>query len=293
MHLRPVARPDDLPAIEALVVAVTAADGHAPLGEHKYLDLLHAEFERITGFVGEMDGIGIVAYVAATPTQEAGTWAAEFAVHPHHRDDLRSCVEHVVEWVRSSGGSRIRVWAYRPEFSDALESAGFVLERQLHQQTRNLPIEAGRVLIPGLALRPFEPGRDDLAWLELNALAFQGHPENGAWDREVLADRMAQGWFDPGGFLMLWDDRSLAGFCWTKMVDQVTGEIYVLAVDPQRQGRGLGAYLLEEGIRAIQSRGGERVILYVDSENERGLRLYRRFGFSTDHTDRSYLLELG
>ena len=55
---------------------------------------------------------------------------------------------------------------------------------------------------PPVATRPFEPGRDDAAWLAINNRAFAGHPEQGGWTLDDLHEHMAADWVDLDGFLV-------------------------------------------------------------------------------------------
>jgi len=52
-----------------------------------------------------------------------------------------------------------------------------------------------------------------------------------------------------------------------------------VAVHPAYRGRGIGALLLRDALRAFWQRGAERVTLNTQADNHRSLRLYRRFGF--------------
>lgn len=279
---------------------VTECDGHPPIGEHKYLDLLHPEPDRVAGLVAE-DGEAIVAYLALSPTQQEDTWAMELAVHPMHRNPatLNRLVETGLEFARTHHAKKMRVWAFQPNVADVLERAGFSPERELRQLRRPLPHPELPVFPPGVVVRGFRPGIDEEDWLTVNNAAFAGHPENGAWTREILADREAQEWFDPEGFRMAWEEDSLVGFCWTKVHPpsvghpQPTGEIYVIAVAPWAQGRGLGRNLVLEGLRYLwEVRRVPWAMLYVDADNTRGIALYDDLGFRLDHVDRSFVKEL-
>jgi mycothiol synthase len=132
-------------------------------------------------------------------------------------------------------------------------------------------------------------------WLDVNARAFSSHPEQGEWDLETLLRREREPWFDPEGFLLLERDRHLAGFCWTKIHadhDSPLGEIYVIAVDTAFQGLGLGRKLLLAGLDWLAGRGVPTGMLYVDASNESAIKLYRDVGFTVDHVDRAYVVDV-
>ncbi len=66
------------------------------------------------------------------------------------------------------------------------------------------------------------------------------------------------------------------------------GEIYVTAVDPDNQGRGLGGWLTKTALREMQVRGLRTASLYVDGENTPAVRTYERAGFTRAAVDVQY-----
>ncbi len=69
-------------------------------------------------------------------------------------------------------------------------------------------------------------------------------------------------------------------------------EVNGLAVDPARQGEGIGARLLDAAIARARGRGKRRLVLRVLSTNTGARRLYERHGFAVEgaHHD-AFLLE--
>ncbi|MEO9140286.1 MAG: mycothiol synthase, partial [Jatrophihabitans sp.] len=175
------------------------------------------------------------------------------------------------------------VWTHgrRSQLIEVLDARGFVRTRELHQlrrpTSRELPPDPP--LAEGVRIRTFEAGRDESAWLALNAAAFAHHPEQGATTAADLAALMAEPWFDPAGFLLAEQNDELLGFHWTKVHSDGAGEVYVLGVAPAGQGLGLGGALLIRGLRLLQDRGCPYVLLYVDGDNPGALHLYERDGF--------------
>ena len=73
--------------------------------------------------------------------------------------------------------------------------------------------------------------------------------------------------------------------------DADVGEVYVVGVDPDAQGMGLGRLLTTVGLRHLQQLGLPAAILYVESDNEAAIRVYERLGFVHESTDVMYLRE--
>lgn len=163
-------------------------------------------------------------------------------------------------------------------------------------------VEPADELPPGVRLRTFVPGRDEESFLAVNARAFAWHPEQGRLDLTGLRAEMAQSWFDPEGFFLAVADDDpdrVVGFHWTKIhQDDPTpgpggpstplGEVYVIGVDPVAGIRRLGTPLTTAGLDHLRAQGVRTVMLYVEGDNDRALRLYERFGFHVHVTNTVY-----
>ena len=134
----------------------------------------------------------------------------------------------------------------------------------------------------------FRPGTDEDAWLHVNARAFAAHPEQGSLTADDLAQRMAEPWFDPSGFFLAEAGPTLLGFHWTKRHPGGLGEVYVLGVDPDAGGGGLGKALLDTGLAHLQRQGDTGVELYVEGDHERAVALYVGRGFTRASRDVMY-----
>src|SRR2546427_270767 len=115
-------------------------------------------------------------------------------------------------------------------------------------------------------------------WLKLNGRAFAKHPEQGGWTRYDLDLREREPWFDPAGFFIAERDGRMTGFHWTKVHGPGLGEVYVVGVDPDEQGSGLGRALTLAGLRHLRDLGVGQAMLYVDEDNVPAIRMYEGLG---------------
>ena len=70
------------------------------------------------------------------------------------------------------------------------------------------------------------------------------------------------------------------------------GEIFVIAVDPDFHGRGLGVPMTLAGLEWLADRGLRHGMLYVEADNDAANATYRRIGFTRHRTDRAYRRDL-
>ena len=293
----------------ALSRAASDADGAYPLSEHVVLHLRHGGDAPAVHLIARNGGGQLVGYAHLDTTDVVEGPSAELIVHPMQRRRglgraLVTATMRVADERDPRG--RLRLWAHgdHPSANALALSLGFERARVLWQMRRSLFAEVPAPELPaGVALRPFRPGEDDQAWLEVNARAFADHPDQGRWTLNDLRIRMAEPWFDPVGFLLAVqaDDGRLLGFHWTKVHGEVhhcasragapahhhepIGEVYVLGVDPSAHGKGLGVVLTLAGLRHLRAQGLDQAMLYVDESNVRAARLYAKLGFARWSTD--------
>lgn len=167
------------------------------------------------------------------------------------------------------------------------DDAGLRLTREILQLRVPLPL-AIPPDAPVITTRPFVPGVDDAALLEVNNRAFAWHPDQSDWSLADLQARIAEAWFDPQGFRVHEYEGRIVGFCWTKVhppsdIDPALGEIFVIGVDPDHHGRGLGRALVIDGLTHLTARGLRTGMLHVEHDNTAARQLYRSLGF-TEHS---------
>jgi len=207
-------------------------------------------------------------------------------------------LDAVLAGFAAAGGGHLRLWVTHAGPDDDARAAarGMARERDLVQFRCALPLPPPVRPDEVVETRPFRVGGDEPAWLAVNNRAFADHPEQGRWDLATLLAREAEPWFDPDGFRVLEIGGRLAGSCWTKVHDRARppmGEIYVISVDPEFHGRGLGRALTRAGLDWLATAGGVTTgMLYVDAANTAAVRLYASLGFTPHHTDRSYVADV-
>jgi mycothiol synthase len=291
----------DLASVTELLEAASEADAHPALGEHAWLDLVQGGRDGFAGLVAWEQGhphpVGYAQLNLGAHHGERASWSLEVVVDPHHRVPgntvARDLVQGALDLIAGEGGGHVHLWVSQPgPYHQRLAGAvGLAAGRSLYQMRRSLPADEHATIVT----RAFRPGVDDEAWLRVNNRAFQWHPEQGEWTMETLKARQAQPWFDPDGFLLHERDGRLAGFCWTKVHaagsrDHVAaiGEIYVIAVDPDFAGQGLGKQLTLAGLDHLAARGIGEGMLYVDAGNRKAVALYVALGFTVNHIDRAF-----
>lgn len=301
-RVQPELDPAAVRDVTDLLAAASGADGAEPFSEQFLLNLRGSGARPGLSHVLAYDGdAGLAGYA------QLDDGYAELAVHPGlRRRGIGSALVERLERLSDGEPARDgapRVWAHGdlPAAAGLAQRRGYRRDRVLWQMRR--PLRGGtaeveplpEVHLPdGVTLRSFVPGRDDDEFLRVNNAAFDWHPEQGGWSHRELAERAAEGWFDPAGFLLALDrDGRLLGYHWTKVHpatadEPALGEVYVLGVDPAAHGRGLGRVLTLAGLHHLRDRGLGTVLLYVEADNGPAVRVYQRLGFTVHAADVNY-----
>ncbi|MET9763213.1 mycothiol synthase [Streptomyces sp. NPDC006372] len=284
-------------AVLRLLDEAAATDGQQAVSEQGRLQLRGGEREGVSHLLLTVDSgesRELVGYAQLEDTDSVEPPAAELVVHPGHRGQGHG--RALGSALLGASGKRLRVWAHGGHSAarHLAQVLGLTLFRELRQMRRPLTgFDAPEPVLPeGVTVRPFVPGRDDAAWLAVNAAAFAHHPEQGSLTQRDLDDRKAEPWFDPAGFFLAFRGDELVGFHWTKVhAEEGLGEVYVLGVGPGAQGGGLGKSLTTIGLRHLAERGLPTAMLYVDADNKAAVSVYERLGFVTHEVDLMYRTE--
>jgi mycothiol synthase len=306
---------DETDAVALLAERATEHDGVRPLSEHVSLHLRHGGDDGVRHVLAYGDARGdlpqLAGYVHLDVTDRVAGPSAEVVVDPAWRREGLGRQLVAAAQAESENGS-LRLWAHgeNPAAAGLAASLGFVKIRELKQLRRSLSTPLAVPVLPeGVTVRTFHKGADDQGWVDLNAVVFADHPEQGSITRDDLDRRIAEPWFDPNGFfLALRADESggerMVGYHWTKVHGtthehpsghvhgghghEPMGEVYVVGVHPDEQRNGLGKALILTGLRHLRSLGLLEVMLYVDANNTAAIRAYERLGFTHWDSDVQY-----
>lgn len=272
---------DVLAHVEEVAAAAEQADGAAPLDEATWLALRNR------------------------PAADIGWWRAEAGISLLIDGELTLVVRPeargsgvgstlLAEVAQVTAGEELTAWSHgnHPAAAALAERFGFTADRDLWVMRR--PVTDAEPLpaleIPdAVTIRGFrDEDADEL--LRVNAVAFADHPEQGSLDADGLAVRRHEPWFDAAGLLVARDDDAMLGFHWTKVHPPDgdapgPGEVYVVGVAPEAQGRGMGRLLTLAGLHHLADRGVPEVILYVEADNAPAIAVYERLGFRHDAVD--------
>lgn len=203
---------------------------------------------------------------------------------------LNSMLDEIERNRGEASGPSVELWGRpaRPWHHSVASTRGLTELRALHQMRCRLPVEA-----EALESRAYESG--DLEGLRsVNNRAFASHPDQGSQTAESLLATMNEPWFVPEGVRIHERDGRIAGFCWTKIhpsppAATELGEIYVIGVDPDFHGQGLGVPMTAAGLVWLADQGIDIGMLYVEADNVPAIRTYERLGFTVLRTDRAWI----
>jgi len=292
-----------------IIINASEIDGARPFSEHVELHLRSGGDRPVIHFLATTEQNKVVGYGHLDTTDLVAGPSGELVVAPEFR--LKGIATQIISQMKSQIENRpLRLWSHGDteiarQFTSKL---GFEPVRNINQMRRSLfsPIDSYK-LPDGYSLREFNPQTDIQNFLRVNKLSFSELPDQSSWTQEDVELRIKENWFSASGFILLENNENeIVGFCWTKVHGQdhqhasddghqhldhghnPIGEIYVLGVHPQEQGKGLGKTLTLWGLNHLRRNGLDSAMLYVDSNNHNAINLYKELGFGFWGLDRLY-----
>jgi mycothiol synthase len=288
---------DDAEAVRELLLAARDTDGRPEIDQ---AGPLPREFRGGLNLLAHKDkDLAGCAHLNAEG-DAFGRQVAELIVHPRHRrQGVGTSLTEAV--IGRADGRPLRIWSHgdHPGAARIAEKFGLPRARELLKMrldfeaphTPRLPVQSWP---PGVRVRTFVSGQDEPDVIAVNGRAFDWHPEQGALTVDDLTAAEAEAWFDPDGFfLAINPEDRLLGFHWTKVHagSPPVGEVYVVGVDPEAQGGGLGKALTLAGLHHLHRSGLGQVILYVEADNAPAVTVYTQLGFATVEVDVQYAVD--
>jgi mycothiol synthase len=284
-----------------IVIQASEKDGARPFSEHVELHLRSGGDRPIVHLLAQNENNKIIGYGHLDTTDLVAGPSGEIVVEPESRQ-LGVATLIISEMKKQIGSQKLRLWSHgdtevAKKFASQL---GFDPVRTIVQMRRSLFSQIVPFnLSQDYKLRFFDIKNDVDNFLLLNKICFKDLPDQSSWTRKDLELRLAESWFDPNGFALIENqNKELVGFCWTKIhgqdhkheVDdghthdshghQPIGEIYVLGVHPNYQGKGLGKTLTLWGLNYLRKSGLDSAMLYVDSNNKNAIDIYSELDFN-------------
>jgi mycothiol synthase len=298
-HLNHLSKPQQEDVL-ALIKAAHDFDGTPPIAEHVLLHLRHGGDKSDSHIVFE-ENHQVIAYAHLDTTDLVAGPSVEAVVHPNHRGKGLGAL--ILKEAIKVCGDKTRIWSHGDLPAAKAIASSLKLERLWSNLLMSKPVSEIQPVNSKYSIRTFIPDFDNQAFLSLNNKVFANYPDQGGWSEDDLKVRLNESWFDEKGFFVAEDKGELIGFCWTKIHGTHThsqsgeddnhghdalGEIYVLAVDPDYKGQGIGRNLTLTGLNYLQYQGLNKVMLYVGIENKPAYNLYKSLGFNEFGSDVMY-----
>jgi len=240
-------------------------------------------------FIAERAG-EIAGYAEVKPELNIGRVVLKWLVHPRHRRRRIATllVERGILRARELGITRIHVNILQKNLmaKQLLSKMGFTYIRRFLELRLDLSkTDLQEIKNTTLQYRPLQSGEGERL-TQLQNRSFMGSWGYNAYTFEEISYRINLPNCSPEDILLAFDLDKPIGYCWTRINLQKneasresTGRIYMLGVDPDYRGRGLGRQLLLVGLSYLRSKGLRLVELTVDRENIAAYTLYKSVGF--------------
>jgi mycothiol synthase len=287
-------------SVLSLIKAAHDFDGTPAIAEHVLLHLRHGGDKSDSHLVIE-ENKEVIAYAHLDTTDLVAGPSIEAVVHPQHRG--KGLGSLILKEAIKICGVKTRIWSHGDLPAAKAIAASLKLERLWSNLLMSKSLGEIQPVTFKYPIRTFIPGLDNQAFLALNNKVFADYPDQGGWNEDDLKVRLNESWFDDKGFFVAEDKGDLIGFCWTKIHGAHThshsggdddhghealGEIYVLAVNPDYKGQGIGRDLTITGLNYLKYQGLSNVMLYVGVENKPAFNLYKSLGFNEFGSDVMY-----
>jgi mycothiol synthase len=240
-------------------------------------------------FIAERSG-EIAGFADVKPELNIGRAVLRWLVHPRHRrgELTERLVNRAVDRTRELGITTLHANIFQDSVTakQFLTRMGFALARRFLE----LRLDLAEMVLPEISkiaprCRPLQSGEEGRL-TQLQNRSFAGTWGFNPNTIEEIIYRVNLPDSSPDDIFLIFDSDKPVGYCWTriefskkKAPGEGTGRIYMLGVDPDYRGRGMGRQLLLAGLSHLKSKSLRVAVLTVDRENKAARALYRSVGF--------------
>ncbi|MFC2067095.1 GNAT family N-acetyltransferase [Chloroflexota bacterium] len=239
--------------------------------------------------VVEIDG-KLVGYLNVLPELASRRVILDCLLHPKHRRKqlTRKLLDYAIRRARELNAEVVRVNISHDNTiaREALSKLGFKAARRfLELRLQLTEVSFTDANLNAHLLRRLQCDEEDKL-AQIQNRCFAGSWEYNPNTTEEIAYCLNMRRCMPEDVVLIYDGDKPIGYCWT-MIDSETdsadsekkGRIYMLGVDPDYRGRGMGRVALIGGLSHLKTRGARVVDLTVNSENTAACTLYHSIGF--------------
>jgi mycothiol synthase len=232
----------------------------------------------------------VVGFADVKQELNIGRVVLSFLIHPKHRRKglPAKLIECGIGHTRELGVRIVHINILQECVTGKrlLNKMGFRFVRRFLELRLDLP----KTLLPDISkmaplFRHLECGEED----RLTEIQNRSFADSWGYNTNTLEEviyRTSLPNFSPEDIILAWDAEKPIGYCWTrinfwknKSTSESHGRIYMLGVDPDHRGRGIGKQVLLAGLSYLKSRGLRVVELTVDHKNKTACALYSSVGF--------------
>lgn len=247
-------------------------------------------------FIAELAG-KIVGYIDARLELGIGRALLDCLVHPEHRRKglATELFHHASRRARELGArvAYVNVLEENVAAKTLLSKLGFRFVRRFLHLT--LELSEAHLLEEEVALlrRHLQRGEEDKL-TEIQNRSFADTWGYNPTTLEEIVYRLNMIGCSPEDVILIYQGDRSVGYCWTLVNPEASaagtkvGRIYMLGVDTDYRGSGIGERALVAGLAYLKGKGIEVAELTVDSQNAAACALYKSGGFKIASTSAWY-----
>ena len=226
---------------------------------------------------------GIVGCMNVVSEHQIGRVILNCLIHPEHRQHglASRLLVHAIHRAEELGAAVAQISMRQGDSAaqDAISKLGFSLVRHFRQMKVNMAdLNEHETSQASLRCCHLQSG-EEASLTEVQNRSFVGswgyHPNT----VEEITYRLGLSRCSPDDVVLANDGNRISGYCWTNITSESEGQIYMIGVDPDFQGQGIGRRVLLAGLSHLKSKGFPVAELTVDSQNKMACTLYESTGF--------------